>query len=72
MTLWHGWRVKMKYANFKIKQIGGWFDRKFVLYDGDIPISTSLNASWEEMDRLLELAKQLEQIKGDEDVQDKR
>ncbi len=55
------------YGNYTIKQIGGFFDRKYRLYDRDIPISTSSNASKQEMKRLIELAKELS--KGDKDVQ---
>lgn len=62
------------YGNYAIKQVGGFFDKKYKLYDGDIPISTSLNASKQEMNRLIKLAKELESIRllkpGDDDVQD--
>lgn len=62
------------YGNYTIKQVGGFFDKKYKLYDGDIPISTSLNASKQEMNRLIKLAKELESIRllklGDDDVQD--
>lgn len=62
------------YGNYTIKQIGGFFDKKYRLYDGEIPISTSLNASKQEMNRLIKLAKELELIRllklGDDDVQD--
>ena len=51
------------YGNFTVKQIGGFFDRKYKLYDGDIPISTSLNSSKQERDRLINLAKQLATIR---------
>ena len=67
------------YGNFTVKQIGGFFDRKYKLYDGDILISTSLNSSKQERDKLIELAKQLqgirlinleeEKAKGDSNVQ---
>ena len=62
------------FGDYTIKQVGGFFDKKYKLYDGDIPISTSLNASKQEMNRLIKLAKELETIRllkpGDDDVQD--
>lgn len=62
------------YGDFTVKEVGGFLDKKYKLYDGDIPISTSLNASKQERDRLIELAKKLELVRilGVDDVQDKR
>ncbi len=61
------------YGDYTIKQVGGFFDKKYRLYDREIPISTSLNASKQEMNRLIKLAKELELIRllklGDKDVQ---
>lgn len=50
-------------GNFTIKKVGSLLDAKYNLFDGNIRIATSLNASKQEKERLIQLAKDLQESK---------